>query len=136
MFKTLSDIKDDEAHWEPWHSFFGHIQGHSAIFRHVQPYLGTLRHILALLRHIEPYSDIFRTLCKPCIYNRAIFRTLAYSELKASSKACRTFKMIRHIQSPGIEQFFNYFQRYLGIFRDIDACSATLTLFFLQNTSP
>ena len=81
------------------------IQGHSAIFSHVQAYWRTIRHteaIQTLLRHNAPYSDIFRNLCKLCLYNRGIFRTLAYSEPKTSSKACRTFKMIRHIQSPGI----------------------------------
>ena len=39
-----------------------------------------LRHIKALLRHMEPKSDIFGTLRNPYIYNRAIFKTLAYLE--------------------------------------------------------
>ena len=36
------------------------------------------------------------------IYIFAIFKTLTYSKLEASSKACRTCEMIRHIQSPDI----------------------------------
>ena len=80
------------------------IQGHSAILRHIQ----------ALLRHIEPYSDIFRTLCNPSIYNRVIFRTLIP---EASSKACRTCKITWHIQSLGIVGTLRkHFQGYLGIF--------------------
>ena len=48
------------------------------IFRHVQAYWGTLRHIRALLWYIEPYLDTSRTLCNPWMYNRAIFRTLTH----------------------------------------------------------
>ena len=54
------------------------------------------------MRHIEPYSFTVRTLCNPCIYNRAIFRTLVHLEPQTSSKACRTRKMIRHMQNLGI----------------------------------
>ena len=62
------------------------------------------------------------------MYNRAIFRTLAYVKLDASSKACRTCKMIMHLQSPTIvRSLFEHFQGYLGIFTDIDAYSATPT---------
>ena len=32
----------------------------------------------------------------------AIFKTLAHLEPQASSKACQTCKMVRHIQSPDI----------------------------------
>ena len=36
--------------------------------------------------------------------------------------------MIKHIQSPSITgQFIKHFQEYLGIFRDIDGYSVTLT---------
>ena len=49
--------------------------------------------------YIEPYPDIFRTLRNPCIYSCPIFRTLTHLEPKTSSKACLTFKMIRHIQN-------------------------------------
>ena len=89
-----------------------HIQRYSAIFSHVQALWGTLR-------DTEPYSDIFRSLCSPCMYNHVIFRTLAHSGPKASSKACQTYKMIRHIQSPGIVR-----KICSSIFKD--AYSATL----------
>ena len=72
---------------------------HSNIFSRIKR---TLRDIQVLLRHIEPYSNIFRTLCNTCIYNRAIFRILAYLEIEESSKVCWTNKMIKYIQSPGI----------------------------------
>ena len=45
------------------------------------------RHIQALLRHTDPPLDRYRILCNPCIYNRAIFRTLAHLEPEASPKA-------------------------------------------------
>ena len=48
------------------------------------------------MRHIQAYSD----LCNLCIYSGAIFRTLAYLEPEASSKACET--LTRHIQNPAI----------------------------------
>ena len=89
-----------------------HIQRYSAIFSHVQALWETLR-------HTEPYSDIFRSLCSACIYNHVIFRTLAHSQPKASSKACQTYKMIRHIHSPGIVR-----KICSSIFKD--AYSATL----------
>ena len=112
---------------------FRHIQRHSAIFSHVQAYQKTLRQIQALLWNVEPYSDIFRTLCNLCIYNRIIFRTLAYLEAQPSLKAYQTCKMISHIQNPGMVRIeilnwikvLNPFQSYLGIFRDIDALSIT-----------
>ena len=55
----------------------------------------------------------------PCIYKRAIFRALGYLE-QASPKACRTCKMIMHVQSPGTvrtvySSIFKDFQAYLGI---------------------
>ena len=39
IFRTLAQILDDEAYWEPWHdqnNLFRHFQGHSAILSHVQ----------------------------------------------------------------------------------------------------
>ena len=101
------------------------------IFRHVQAYF-TMKHIQALLRHIELYSDIFRTLCKHCIYNHTIFRILTYlnqnaSEPEASSKVCQTCKMIMHIQNPDIVGTV-----YSSIFGDIDAYSVTLIGMQLQ----
>ena len=56
---------------------------------------------------MEPQSDIFGTLCNPCMYNHAIFRTLACLEPKTSSKACQTCQMIRHIKSPEYSGIFN-----------------------------
>ena len=86
------------------------------------------RHIQALLRHIEPDSDRFRTLCNRCIYNRVIFRTLTHLEPEAFPKTCRTCKMTRHIQSlVTVRKLCKHFEGYLGIFRNIDAYSSTLT---------
>ena len=61
-----------------------------------------LKHIQALLKYIEPYSDIYRTLNNPRIYDHVIFTTLAHLEPKASSKTCPKRKMIRYILDPGI----------------------------------
>ena len=47
---------------------------------------------------------------------------------QASSKVCRTWMMIMHIQGPSIEQYIQAFLRiFRNIFRDINAYSATLT---------
>ena len=92
----------------------------------IQPCSGILRDIKYILRHkqvllslIEPYSDIFRTPCYPCIHSHVIFRTLEHLECKASSKASQRCKMIRYIHDNLI--------KHLQIFRDINAYSATLT---------
>ena len=58
----------------------------------------------------------------PSIYNRDIFATMAYLELKTFSEVCQTCQMIRHIQSPGI-----FGTVYSSIFKDIDTYSVTLT---------
>ena len=85
-----------------------------------------MRNIQALLGYIEPYSDRFRTLCKPCIYTCAILRTQAHLKPEVSSKVCKTCKMIRHIRSPGTVRTF-YSSLFKGmIFRDINLYSATL----------
>ena len=60
---------------------FWPIQGHLETFSHVQTYWGTLWHIEGYLGIIETYGAIikkFGTLCNPCIYNYAIFRTLVF----------------------------------------------------------
>ena len=104
---------------------FRHIQWHSAILSHFQTYWGTLRHVEA---HSGIIEAIFRILCNPYIYKCGILKTLTHLEPKASAKACWTCKMTRHIQSPGIVRTLcKHFQGYLGIFRDIDAYSSTLT---------
>ena len=64
-----------------------------------------------IISSIEPYSDIYGTLHNPCIYNCALFKTLAYLVPDSSSKACWTCHMIMHIQSPCIEQFIQAFSR-------------------------
>ena len=116
------------AYWELWHSLvtvcsgisgiFRDIQKYSAMFRDTEGHWSILRHIQALLRHMEPYSDIFGTLSKPCIYKRAIFRIMAHLEPEASLKACQIFKMITHIQSSSIvravySSIFKYMYVYL-----------------------
>ena len=84
----VRDIENPSIVRTVYSGIFRHIQGYSAVLSHVQPYWGTLRYIQALLRHIEPYSDIFRNTSNPCIFDRAIFRTLTHLEIEASAKAC------------------------------------------------
>ena len=89
IFKTMRDIENPDKLSTVYSSMFRHIHGHSAIFSHGQVYWGTLKHMVLiqmLPRYIELYSEIFRTLCNPCIYNRAIFRTLS--------------RNLRHLQKP------------------------------------
>ena len=77
-----------------------------------------MRQIWTLLSCMEPQSERFGTLRNPWIYNRAIFRTLAYLEPDASTKACRTCKIIMHIYGPDIvRSLFKHFQGYLGVLR-------------------
>ena len=87
------------------------IQGHSAIFCHVQAYCTILRQSEAYSGIIETYEDLIGAWRNCCIYNHSIFRTLAYLKPEASSKACRTCKMIMHIHTPCIEQFTQAFSR-------------------------
>ena len=112
-------------------SIFRYFQAYSETFINIQPCSGILRDIKAysdIFRHywgnIEPHSDIFRTLCNPYIYNGVIFGTLTHLEPEASSKACQTSKMIKHIHSPGIIRtvywsIFNYILGYSGILMHI-----------------
>ena len=61
IFKTLSNILDDGAYWDPWHSqssLFRQTLEHSARFNHSQPYWGTLRHTEAYSDIIEAYQAI------------------------------------------------------------------------------
>ena len=97
---------------------FRHIQGHWAILpysgtlRDIKTYSGIFSHYWGILSHIQKYLELNVTLG---------FATVPYSELETSSKACRTCKMTRHIQSPGITRTLcNHFQGYSVIFRDID----------------
>ena len=88
---------------------------HSSIFRHIQGHTCILRHIQELLRNIEPYNiQTYPNLSNPCIYSRAIFRTLPYLEPEATSKACQICRMIRHNESPDIVRTV-----YSYIFKDI-----------------
>ena len=105
--KTLSNILRWWGILRPWHiqnSLLRHFQTYT--FSNINPFLGKMRDIKAywgifrnywrILSHIH----ILITLYNPCIYNRAIFRTLTHLDLKAFSKACQRCKMTRHIQSP------------------------------------
>ena len=83
-----------------WTVYSGIIQGHSAIFNHVQAYRGTLR-------QIEAYLGKFRTLCNPRICNRAILRTLAHNPRHLQ-------KPVEHLRWSGI-----FIQAFSRIFRDI-----------------
>ena len=110
---------------------FKHIQYHPAVFSRVQAYWRTLRHnevYSGITGLNEPYPDIFRTLDNSCLYNHTIFRTLAHLELEASSKACWTHKVIRHIQSPGIVR--KVYSSILKDIRDIQGywCKFSFTL--------
>ena len=112
-------------------SIFRYTQGHSAIFSHVYACWGTLRNIEAYSDIIETYWAIFRTLRNHCICSRAIFTTLAHLEHKAFSKACWTYKMIKHIQRPGMvrtvysvfSRIFKNIQGYWCIFDHIHRCA-------------
>ena len=96
---------------------FRHIQEHSAMFNHVQVYWGILSHIQAYSGITETYWAIFKTLCN-------IFRTLTRLEPKASSKSCRTCKVIKHIQSPSIvKNFFKHLEGYSEMLTHIKAHS-------------
>ena len=96
------------------------------MFRHIDRHWGIFRYYWGILCHIA--SDIFRTLCNPCIYNGATFRTLTHIEPEASSYACWTCKMTRCVQSLGIVRtLYKHFQGYFGVFRGIDTYSSTLT---------
>ena len=83
----------------------------------------TLRYIEVYLGITEAYGAIVRNIRN----NRAIFRTLAYLEAEASSKVCRTCKMMMHIQSPGIVRTI-----YSSVFKDIKASSEILILIHIQ----
>ena len=69
IFKTLSNILDDEAYWEPWlnqNSLLRHFQAYSGTFSNIKPCSG-------ILTDIEAYSGIIEAYC-------AILRQI-YSEL-------------------------------------------------------
>ena len=70
----------------------------------------------ACLGIIEAYLAIFRTLCDPCIYNRAIFKTLTCLEPEASSKAYQ--KIIIYILR-ALAYSEQYIQAFSKIFEDI-----------------
>ena len=53
-------------------------------------------------RDILSYNQTYSELCAVLTINSAILRTQAHLEPETSLKACRTCKMIRHVQSPGI----------------------------------
>ena len=69
----------------------------------------------------ELYLDIFKTLSKP-LHIQLCHIQNPNLEPKASSKTCRTCRMIRHSQN----SLLKHFQGCSGIFKDIDAYSATL----------
>ena len=86
-----------------------------------------MRHIEALLWHIESYSDKLKALCNPCMYNCAIFRTLAYLEpevfcLSKMSDDQAYSEPWHNTQ----KSLFKHFEEYLLIFRDIDSYLATV----------
>ena len=111
-------------------SLFWHFQAYWRTFRTIQLCSGILRALRhnETFIHIEPCSDILRTLCNACIYNSAILKNLTYFKPWASSKACETCKMIRHIQSPdivrtGCSSSFKDIWGYSGILMHIQSHS-------------
>ena len=102
--------------------FLCSVQRHSAIFNQVLGCWGTLRHIEAYSDITEAYgsNQIYLEFCIILAYTTVpCSETLAYLEMEVSSKACRTCKMIMHIQSPGIARTV-----YSSIFKDIYAFSS------------
>ena len=92
------------------------IQSCSGILRDIKAYLSIFKHYWGIIKNIRTLSL--------CIYNRAIFRTLAFLEPEASSESCRTCKIIMHIQSPCIVRtvYSNVFKdtlEYTGILMEI-----------------
>ena len=74
-------------------------------------FLKSLKAFSVFLRHIQAYSDLCVTLaCTTVPYSEL----LTHLEPEASSKACRTSKMLKHIKSPGIVRTV-----YSSIFKDI-----------------
>ena len=121
LYKMMRHIENSDIVRTAYSGIFKQNQEHSAIFSHVQAYWEILGPIETLLRHIEPYPDIFRTLCHPCICNSTMLRTLIHLELEESSKACRKSKLIKHIQMPGIVRTV-----YSSIFKDVQGYSGIL----------
>ena len=111
MLKTPSGSEKSFA----FSGIFSCIQKHSAMFRHFeghQTILRSFRHYWGILCHFQKYSGLCVTLA---------YATMAYLESEASSKACSTCKMIRHIWSPGIVRTI-----YSNIFKDIYGYLETL----------
>ena len=53
------------------------------------------------------YSDILRTLCNPQhIQNPGIFKTLAYSELKAYSEPWHIQNLVKHLRWSILQKLF------------------------------
>ena len=80
------------------------------------------------MRHIEPYSVTFRTLCNPYIYSpySELWNTLNPRHLQKPVEQVRWSSIFRAL-SERIVSLFKHFREFWGIFRDIDAYSATLT---------
>ena len=100
---------------------------YSGIFRHILEYSAILHHS-QIYWVVWSHIQTFETLSNPFIYNHTIFKTLAYLEPGASSKACWTCNrscIFRTESWHCQNSLFKHFQGYLGMFRDIDAYSAT-----------
>ena len=119
----------------PHHSLFKHFQGYSGTFSTVEPcsgilrdiksFWGIFRHYQGILSHFQAYSEFCVNLS---IYNCSIFWTYAHLESETSSKTCRTCKMIRHIQNPGIIKTL-----YSSILKDTYGYSGILTYIQAQS---
>ena len=73
--------------------------------RGITVYWGIFRHYWGILSHIQTFSE----LCVTLGYSVVLIQNLGiFIELKASSKACRTCHMIRHIYSSISEDIYGY----------------------------
>ena len=73
--------------------------------RGITAYWGIFRHYWGILSHIQTFSE----LCVTLGYSVVLIQNLGiFIELKASSKACRTCHMIRHIYSSISEDIYGY----------------------------
>ena len=105
IFKTLSNIQDDEAYWETrfsQNSSFKHSQAYSEIFINIQAFSGISRDIKAywgifrhwgILSHIQTYSKVSVALA---------YITMSYSEPWHIQYLRHLQKLVKRIRWSGI----------------------------------
>ena len=97
---------------------FSTIQPFSGILRDIKVYSCIFRHYWGILSHILTWSELCINLVSTTV---PYLKPLAHLEPEASSNTCWTCKMIRYIQSPGIQmhiqphsQVCNYWRKGEG----------------------